>query len=63
MDSKAELQAIETNPAISARRVSDKHGISQSSPVVHLDEITAKNIQAVELCLTLPKYCKTFDSP
>ena len=53
MDSKAVLQAIETDLMSNTWRVSGELSISQSSMVHHVH---------VELYFILPKYCKTFES-
>ena len=53
-DSKAVLQATETNPGSSLRFY---------CPVWFVNFLTlAKVSKAVEFCLMLPKYCKTFNS-
>ena len=58
MYSKAMLQTIEANLANSTQRVPGDLGISQFSVVCYLH-----GLRNVRLCLTLSKYCKTFDSP
>ena len=50
------------NPLIKTRRVSDEPSISKSCMDDHLHD-RGKSTEAVELCILLPKYCKTFDSP
>ena len=55
MDSNAMCQAIEAN--LVTLRASGELSISQSNVIHHLHNWAAK------FCLTLPKYCKTFDSP
>ena len=65
MDSVAVIQDIETNLVSSPWRVSGELSIAQFSEVHRLHDL-GKNIQScrtVSLCLALPKYCKTFDSP
>ena len=61
-DSMTSLEAIETNLASSTLRVSGKFDLSQSSGVCPL-KTSAKAPRVAKLCLRLPKYCKTFDSP
>ena len=60
MNSEDILQAIEANPASSTP--SGKLGISLSSVVSHFHDLGKKHWRSAELCLILPKHCKTFDS-
>ena len=62
MDSEVALQATKGNLVSSSQRVSGELDISQSSVACHLQDLV-KASGAAELCLTLPEYCKTFDSP
>ena len=55
-------QAIETDLASSSQRVSGKFSITLSSMVFPLHHLS-KTSRIAELCLILPKYCKTFESP
>ena len=59
VDSKVNLKAMEANPASSTWRVSGKLGISLFTVVCCIYNFESG---AAELCLMLPKYCKTFDS-
>ena len=61
VDSKTMLQAIETNLVSSTQRLSGKLSILQSSVVCYLHWCRQKHPELLN-CLTLPKYCKTFDS-
>ena len=54
--------AIEANQVSSSQRVSGELTIPQSSEVRQLHDLGGKIIRAAELCFTLSKYCKTFDS-
>ena len=58
VNSEAMVKAIEAG---SSQRVSDQLSISQSSVVCHLHHLS-KSIQNCHNYVTLPKYCKTFDS-
>ena len=58
---KAVLQAIEANLVSSTWRVSGELDISQFSIVHYLYDL--KTFRAAEVYLTLPKYCKTYNSP
>ena len=60
--SKAALQAIETNPVSCTQRVSGELAFHSLMSLVSFIT-TAKASGAAKLCLMLPKYCKTFDSP
>ena len=51
-------QAIEANLEGSTQRVSCELNISKSSVIHHPDDLSKR----CQLCLTLQKYCKTFDS-
>ena len=61
VDSESVLQAIEASPVIRTRRVSGLINITQSIAVRNFHK--KKALEHTELSLTLPKYCKTFDSP
>ena len=62
VDSDAVIQAIETNQESCTQRVSDELSISLFSVVYHLYDFD-QSIQSCSSYLTLPKYCKTFNSP
>ena len=59
MDSEAELQAIEANPARSSLRVSDKVGILQSSVVLH-SHYLSKNIGSYQIVPYVTKISQNF---
>ena len=61
-DSEVVLQDMETNLASSTQRVSGE--IGSNSPGSFVTSTTSGKVsQAAELCPTLPRYHKTFDSP
>ena len=61
MNSEPVLQAKEANPAVNTRRVSSS---TSHSPLWFITLTTLEEAsEPAVLCLMLPKYCKTFDSP
>ena len=54
VDSEVMLQAIKANPTSGTQGVSSEFSISKSSVLCHIHNLS-------ELCIILPKYCKTLD--
>ena len=64
VDCEAILQAIETNLVNSSTQRISGIGLASLHPVWFITFTTlAKASRTTELCLTLLKYCQTFDSP